>query len=62
MGTKHTVIRQWIQKAENDLRSAEILFEVDEILSGNVCTLCQQAAENYIKALLLHYRGLPAKP
>lgn len=54
MSTKHMIIKQWIHKAENDLKSAEILYSADEVLSGNVCTLSQQAAEKYIKALLLH--------
>lgn len=54
MSPKHMIIRQWILKAENDLKSAEILCGADEVLSGNVCTLSQQAAEKYIKALLLY--------
>jgi HEPN domain-containing protein len=54
MSTKDRVIRQWIQKADNDLKSAEILFNAEEVLWENVCTLSQQAAEKYLKALLLY--------
>ena len=54
MSTKDRVIKQWIQKADNDLKSAEILFNAEEVLWENVCTLSQQAAEKYLKALLLY--------
>ena len=54
MSTKDRVIRQWIQKADNDLKSAEILFNAEEVLWENVCTLSQQAAEKYLKAFLLY--------
>ena len=54
MSTKDRVIKQWIQKADNDLKSAEILFNAEEVLCENVCTLSQQAAEKYLKALLLY--------
>lgn len=36
MSTKDRVIKQWIQKADNDLKSAEILFNAEEALWENV--------------------------
>ncbi|NMB25747.1 MAG: HEPN domain-containing protein [Firmicutes bacterium] len=53
MSTKERIVGQWIAKAESDLRSASVLLRVDEPLLENACTLCQQAAEKYLKALLV---------
>lgn len=54
METKERIIDQWMRKADNDLKSAEILLEAPESLGDNVCVLSQQAAEKYLKALLVY--------
>ncbi|MDR0324083.1 MAG: HEPN domain-containing protein, partial [Treponema sp.] len=47
------LLQEWLDKANNDLRSAEYLSTMhhptpDEI----ICFLCQQAAEKYLKAFI----------
>ena len=43
----------WVTKAEGDFNSARALLEqVTEGLIDNVCYLCQQCAEKYLKAFL----------
>jgi len=44
--------REWITKAENGLRSAEILLDDPDPPTDTACYYCQQAVEKYIKALL----------
>lgn len=52
MSTRESTFHQWVKKAANDLRSAEVLLGLDNPLAENACTLCQQAAEKYLKAAL----------
>ncbi len=48
------VIRQWINKAENDLRAAvQILKLQKDCPYDTVCFHSQQCAEKYLKALLI---------
>jgi HEPN domain-containing protein len=44
--------REWVRKAEDDFRAAEILVAGKEPLHDQVCFLCQQCAEKYLKAVL----------
>ncbi len=46
------VVRQWIEKAGQDLAACEILLESSAMLTGITAFHAQQAAEKYIKALL----------
>ena len=47
-------IHQWVEKAENDLRTAELTLAVEELCPfDTVCFHAQQCAEKYLKALLL---------
>ena len=46
------VVRQWIEKAEQDLSACRILLESRAMLTGITAFHAQQAAEKYIKALL----------
>ncbi|HSV26926.1 MAG TPA: HEPN domain-containing protein [Sedimentisphaerales bacterium] len=48
------VVREWVQKAENDLRtSAHTLKLVDDCPTEAVCFHAQQCVEKYLKALLI---------
>lgn len=47
-------IRQWVEKAESDLRNAEHTLELDCPLD-TVCFHAQQCAEKYLKALLVSW-------
>lgn len=52
-------VRQWVEKAEGDFRSAEYLLTISEDCPFDVvCFHCQQSAEKYLKALLIS-RGIP---
>ena len=44
--------KEWVRKAENDYRTAELLALSSEPLHDQLCFHCQQAAEKYLKALL----------
>ena len=48
------VVRQWVEKAEHDLRNAEHTLTLqDNCPMDTVCFHGQQCAETYIKALLV---------
>ncbi len=54
------VLRQWVQKAEEDLQSAAHLLKAKRIPASSVCFHAQQCVEKYIKALLVnHGIGFP---
>ena len=38
-------IGSWLDKAENDLMSAQRLLEIEPIILDNACFHCQQATE-----------------
>ena len=44
--------KEWIAKAEDDYRTAELIALSSEPLHDQRCFHCQQAAEKYLKALL----------
>ena len=44
--------REWVRKAEGDVRATERLIGGTPPLRDQLCFHCQQAAEKYLKALL----------
>jgi len=55
-------IEPWIQKADNDIASAQILTKnMHPIPTEIVCFHCQQAAEKYLKAFLVYNDQEPPK-
>ena len=49
-----SLVRQWVKKAEEDLRTAEHTLTLeDDCPYGAVCFHAQQCAEKYLKALLV---------
>jgi len=49
-----TVVRQWVQKAENDLKNATHTLKLGEACpTDTVCFHAQQCVEKYVKALLV---------
>jgi HEPN domain-containing protein len=50
--------REWVRKAESDYRLAAKLGRGSEPFHDQLCFLCQQASEKYLKALLEEL-GLP---
>jgi len=51
-------IRDWLAKADNDLKSVEheLGLEEGEVLRDIACFHCQQAAEKYLKAFLIFHQ------
>src|SRR5215470_4491137 len=59
---KNEILQQWLDKANDDLRSAEYLSTMhhptpDEI----ICYHCQQSAEKYLKAFIFLHDVEPEK-
>jgi HEPN domain-containing protein len=59
---KQEMLQQWLEKGNDDLRSAEYLSTMhhptpDEI----ICYLCQQSAEKYLKAFIYSHDIEPDK-
>lgn len=46
-------IKGWLEKANNDLISAQRLIEIEPMILDNACFHCQQAIEKYLKAFLI---------
>lgn len=51
-------IREWLDKADEDLRSARILIEHSSPVHETACFHAQQAAEKALKAFLV-WKGTP---
>jgi HEPN domain-containing protein len=45
-------VNEWKQKAENDLRTAEIVLSSEEPPTDTICFHAQQCAEKYLKSYL----------
>jgi len=55
------LVNKWIKKAENDLLTAERGLSFEDPITQTVCFHCQQAAEKYLKAFLVHHQIYFAK-
>jgi len=54
-----TVVREWVEKAENDLENAiRVIRSGEGCPADTVCFHAQQCVEKYLKALLV-WRGIP---
>lgn len=53
--SRRKIIRSWLEKAEDDLAFAKAGFK--EGFYNQVCLLCQQAVEKYLKAYLVKSKG-----
>lgn len=49
-------IKDWIEKADHDLGSAKIIYQYLPDYFDTIAFHCQQAAEKYLKALLIFYQ------
>jgi HEPN domain-containing protein len=52
MPDKTKWVNEWKQKAENDLRTAEIVLSSEEHPTDTICFHAQQCAEKYLKSYL----------
>jgi len=55
MSAHHDQIKEWMDKADHDLGSAKLIFLHIPEYFDTIAFHCQQAAEKYIKAVLVHY-------
>jgi len=53
---KSEIIKEWFEKADNDLLSARRLMEIPPPILDTACFHCQQVVEKYLKAYLI-YQG-----
>ena len=55
-GRVNEYIRAWVEKANNDLKNAELVLAArdENCPYDTVCFHCQQAVEKYLKAFLVH--------
>lgn len=51
-------IKNWLVKADNDLKTAEheLALPEEKIITDTVCFHCQQAVEKYLKAFLIYHK------
>jgi HEPN domain-containing protein len=54
-------VKEWMQIADDDFDSAEILNEAVRKHCEVICYLCAQAVEKYLKAFLTHNDIIPEK-
>jgi len=50
------LVSRWINKAENDLLTSERELSFEDPITQTICFHCQQAAEKYLKAFLVHHQ------
>lgn len=53
MKTKNELIKNWLEKAEKDLRTAKHEISFQDAVTESICFHCQQAVEKFIKAYLV---------
>ena len=56
INTNKELVNAWIYKGKDDLLFAKASFKETEFYS-QICCLCQQAVEKYIKAIILANKG-----
>jgi len=54
MMKKEDVVKNWLQKAESDLKTAKLLLEIKEAPTESICFHSQQAVEKFLKAYLTY--------
>jgi HEPN domain-containing protein len=55
------VVKKWLLKAGNDLKTAMHGFKAKKIITDSICFHCQQAVEKYLKAYLISRNIAPVK-
>jgi HEPN domain-containing protein len=56
MKPNHSLTREWVIRADEDLLAAEMIFKEKGPID-TLCFLCQQATERYLKAFLV-FKGI----
>jgi len=55
MKNKNDLVKEWFQKADNDILSIENNLMAEKIPTDVVCFHAQQAVEKYLKGYLIYY-------
>jgi HEPN domain-containing protein len=55
MKEKVDLVKMWIQKAENDLKTAKDELNTENPAKDTICFHAQQCAEKYLKAFLVYH-------
>jgi HEPN domain-containing protein len=55
MKTKNELIKQWLDRADKDLKTANQLITFDDAVFESICFSCQQATEKNLKAYLIFF-------
>lgn len=55
------VVKEWLNKAESDLRYAQCSFREFDDFYSQMCILCHDSAEKYLKAYLYANNVKPPK-
>lgn len=55
------IVNEWLEKADSDFRYAKMSFENFDDFYAQICVLCHDAAEKYLKAYLIYHNLKPEK-
>ncbi|MBU1261575.1 HEPN domain-containing protein [bacterium] len=55
MDERLNLTQNWFKKADNDLKNAKVVIEVEEPPTDTICFHCQQTAEKYLKGFLAYH-------
>jgi HEPN domain-containing protein len=58
MKKKIELVKMWMRKADNDLKTAKDELNTEEPATDTICFHAQQCAEKYLKAFLLIYHEI----
>ncbi len=53
MNQPNLLVKDWLAKADSDFRYAKASFESFDDFYSQICILCHDAAEKYLKAFLI---------
>lgn len=55
------IVREWLRKAESDFQYAKSSFETFDDFYAQICVLCHDSTEKYLKAYILYHGIQPEK-
>jgi HEPN domain-containing protein len=55
MKKKIELVKMWMRKADNDLKTAKDELNTEEPATDTICFHAQQCAEKYLKAFLIYH-------
>lgn len=55
------MVKEWLEKAESDYRYAKMSFGAFDDFYSQICVLCHDSAEKYLKAYIIYSNREPAK-